>query len=377
MVKVWGGEGKKSRTKPSSCDGSTCDPPPAVMMPQAEGDDGSGLYFGSLTQSLGGTDEERSDVARVLRRTNEHLVEIEKGGGELLENCKNQHRDCSFWASIGECEANPSYMKRSCAPACATCHLLKFENRCPFPDGLEETAVFKPGDMGRVFQDIKSGVWDVYKPIILSEDPWIVVFDDFLSAEEAEHMIEVGHSLEYKRSADVGKKNFDGSFDKAISSFRTSENSWCNKTCREDPIMVKVDDRIERVTTVPYMNSEYLQLLKYEPNEYYKKHHDYIMQHHTDKMPCGPRVLTLLLYLNDVEAGGGTSFPDLEGGGVEVQPRRGRAVLWPSVRDDDPRMRDIRTMHEALPVERGQKFAANAWLHLYDFKTPHTKGCTG
>ena len=101
------------------------------------------------------------------------------------------------------------------------------------------------------------------------------------------------------------------------------------------------------------------------------------MQHHTGKMPCGPRVLTLLLYLNDVEAGGGTSFPDLAGGGIEVQPRRGRAVLWPSVLDDDPRMRDIRTMHEALPVEKGQKFAANAWLHLYDFKTPHDKGCTG
>ena len=54
-------------------------------------------------------------------------------------------------------------MKTSCAPACASCDLLKFENRCPFPEGLEETAAFKPGDMGRIFSDIKAGVWDVYK----------------------------------------------------------------------------------------------------------------------------------------------------------------------------------------------------------------------
>ena len=94
-------------------------------------------------------------------------------------------------------------------------------------------------------------------------------------------------------------------------------------------------------------------------------------------MPCGPRVLTLLLYLNDVTEGGGTSFPDLPGGGVVVQPRKGRAVLWPSVLDSDPRLKDGRTMHEALPVITGEKYAANAWLHLYDFKTPNNMGCTG
>ena len=77
------------------------------------------------------------------------------------------------------------------------------------------------------------------QPIILSEDPWIVVFDDFLSADETSHMIKVGYSLGYNRSADVGKKNFDGSFDKTVSSFRTSENSWCNKACREDPVMAR------------------------------------------------------------------------------------------------------------------------------------------
>jgi len=78
------------------------------------------------------------------------------------------------------------------------------------------------------------------------------------------------------------------------------------------------------------------------------------------------------LYLNDVEAGGGTDFPDLK---LTVQPKRGSALIWPSVLDEDPNKKDGRTMHQALPVEKGTKFGANAWLHIRDFKTPNKNGC--
>ena len=83
---------------------------------------------------------------------------------------------------------------------------------------------------------------------------------------------------------------------------------------------------------------------------------------------------TRFLYLNDVPAGGGTKFPQL---GVEVQPKRGRAVLWPSVLDENPMLIDQRTTHSAEKVVEGQKFGANAWLHQFDFKGPNMKGCTG
>lgn len=32
---------------------------------------------------------------------------------------KDNHKDCQFWASIGECTKNPSYMLTNCAPSCA------------------------------------------------------------------------------------------------------------------------------------------------------------------------------------------------------------------------------------------------------------------
>ena len=121
-----------------------------------------------------------------------------------------------------------------------------------------------------------------------------------------------------------------------------------------------------------FFSKRYFQVLKYEVGQYYVTHNDYIPDHQF--MMCGPRVYTLFLYLNDVPEGGGTKFPKV---GIEVTPKRGRAVLWPSVLDETPMLIDRRTVHSAEPVLKGQKFGANAWLHQYDFKGPNFKGCTG
>ena len=67
----------------------------------------------------------------------------------------------------------------------------------------------------------------------------------------------------------------------------------------------------------------------------------------------GVRILTVYLYLNDVPAGGGTNFDKL---GLTVMPKRGRALLWPSVLDKQPNMKDKSTSHQALPVEEGVKY---------------------
>ena len=82
------------------------------------------------------------------------------------------------------------------------------------------------------------------------------------------------------------------------------------------------------VTNVPPANMEHFQILKYEEGQYYKTHHDYIPEHQRDS--CGPRLATFFLYLNDVEEGGGTHFPQInqEKGGLMVTPKMGRAALW-------------------------------------------------
>jgi prolyl 4-hydroxylase len=69
------------------------------------------------------------------------------------------------------------------------------------------------------------------------------------------------------------------------------------------------------------------------------------------------------------------SFPRLGPDGLIVQPEKGKALLWPSILNDEPERLDPRTHHAALPVVKGMKFAANAWIHMRDFKTPHEVGC--
>ena len=49
--------------------------------------------------------------------------------------------------------------------------------------------------------------------------------------------------------------------------------------------------------------------------------------------------------------------------GFTVQPKKGKAVIWPATHNDRPFEQDERTHHEALPVTKGIKYAANFWIH--------------
>lgn len=308
----------------------------------------------------------------------------------VRHKCKNQHQDCTFWAGIGECEANPQYMQTNCAPACQTCDLLDIAHRCPILPGNE--CIWEAGDLNKLMETIVDnadgkGEYLKFNPVALSrpkikrdgtpaegvekDGPWVVSLSNFLSEEEADRLVNIGKQQGYERSADVGKEKPDGTHESLVSESRTSHNTWCQEpSCYEDPLVAPVVNRIANITGTKVENSEYLQLLQYEVGQYYKQHHDYIGHH--KEMPCGVRILTLFIYLSDVEAGGGTNFPLLD---LTVQPKKGSAVLWPSVLDSAPESKDHRTDHQALPVEKGLKYGANAWIHSRNFKEAFAKHC--
>ena len=108
------------------------------------------------------------------------------------------------------------------------------------------------------------------------------------------------------------------------------------------------------------------------PGQYYKEHHDNDESYYSKYYPPGPRLITFFLYLNDVEEGGGTKFTDVKGNWSEVemvvQPKKGRALVWPSVKSENLYQQEEKTWHEALPVIKGTKYGANAWFHQRDFK---------
>ena len=139
---------------------------------------------------------------------------------------------------------------------------------------------------------------------------------------------------------------------------RTSFQCWCNfPGCFMDEDIQRVARRIHHLTGTHFDNGEDIQIVRYEPGQFYRQHHD---QNTAVWAPQGPRVLTFFMYLNNPEGGGETWFPqvnDVNGSrGIMVQPRAGSAVLWPSTLDAEPMHADHRTNHAAQPVTQGIKF---------------------
>jgi len=80
-----------------------------------------------------------------------------------------------------------------------------------------------------------------------------------------------------------------------------------------------------------------------------------------------------------VEEGGGTKFPLLKGKDgkpLVVTPKKGAAIWWPNTLDAQPELEQGLTRHEAMPVISGTKFAANAWIHMHDFRSPNAVVCS-
>lgn len=96
----------------------------------------------------------------------------------------------------------------------------------------------------------------------------------------------------------------------------------------DDPAVRSVQKKIEGVTGVPAVHYKRLQILRYEKGQFYGEHHDRL--DYQLERPCGTPILTFLMYLSDVRAGGGTAFTKL---GIKVEPKRGLALMWTNTID--------------------------------------------
>lgn len=77
-----------------------------------------------VEQTRGGTPEEVEGVDKVLTEMVRYLQEevlVESGYEGMYRECINNHELCAFWASFGECIANPGYMTQNCMLACKKC----------------------------------------------------------------------------------------------------------------------------------------------------------------------------------------------------------------------------------------------------------------
>ena len=134
----------------------------------------------------------------------------------------------------------------------------------------------------------------------------------------------------------------------------------------ETDLIARIDRRVSALMGLPVAHGEGLQLLRYRPGCASRAHHDFLAPHNDANRASvarsGQRVSTLVIYLNDVAAGGATEFPAL---GLRVAPLRGNAVYFEYANQDG--QLDHATLHAGLPVEQGEKWVLTKWMRARPF----------
>lgn len=228
-------------------------------------------------------------------------------------------------------------------------------------------AVREPGDLNATFVPILEGqAWAELRPRVLSTDPWVVYFEEFMTEEETlaleAHMF--AEERQFVRSG-AGAHN-------AATEHRYSETAFCTEDCDQHHMVQKVRGRASALTGVPPENFDFMQSLRYREGMFYKAHHDNHPTFHL--LPCGSRIYTWFVYMSDEGLeGGATYFPRLD---IRAPAKRGAAVLFANTMDWSPLSTDSRTQHVAETVTKGEKRGLNMWLYQYDFRSFWKNGCT-
>jgi len=172
----------------------------------------------------------------------------------------------------------------------------------------------------------------------------------FLSPYEVSHII------------NLAKKNFDKfeksyTIDKETGEYvyingRTSKTLFLDKG--HDQIIKNIEKRASEYSNIPIDNIENIQIVKYEPGEFYKEHYDSFEDNYAKKN--GQRVVTFFVYLNDDFEGGTTYFPKLN---KNFKGNPGDAFFWINTINGKI---DKRTLHSGTKLLSGTKYGMNIWL---------------
>ncbi len=189
------------------------------------------------------------------------------------------------------------------------------------------------------------------------DSPPLLVLQDLLDADECRALIDAARPR-MARSLTVDVKTGG----EELHQDRTSDGMFFDRG--ESDLIRRIEARIAQLLNWPVENGEGLQVLRYGPGAEYKPHYDYFDPAEPGTPGIlqrgGQRVATLVMYLNEPEAGGATVFPDIS---FQVVPQLGSAVFF-SYAQAHPASR---TLHGGEPVLAGEKWIATKWLREREF----------
>jgi len=174
-------------------------------------------------------------------------------------------------------------------------------------------------------------------------------FENFLDAGQCDALVAM---------IDASRRPSTLLSDRADYGFRTSES--CDMD-RWSPAVRPTDEKIAALLGIDPSHGETMQGQRYAPGQQFRAHHDYFHESESYwpsmKVAGGQRTWTAMIYLNEVEEGGATWFPQA---GIRVAPRRGMLLAWNNMKPDGSP--NILTLHEGMPVVKGAKYIITKWF---------------
>jgi prolyl 4-hydroxylase len=140
--------------------------------------------------------------------------------------------------------------------------------------------------------------------------------------------------------------------------FRTSET--CDLDSAE-PAVAALERLITDLTGLDPLHGEPIQGQRYAVGQEFKGHTDYFEPDSIDFdkfcSVAGNRTWTVMIYLNEPEAGGATRFKAID---KIVQPEMGKLLAWNNLRPDGSC--NPSTIHQGMKVRAGVKYVITKWF---------------
>ena len=192
------------------------------------------------------------------------------------------------------------------------------------------------------------------------DDPVVCVFEDFLAEEETQALVAAAKPKLKQALVSAGQTGVE-------SAGRSGSNCWIPHGL--NPVIEELSLRVAEVVGIGLEYAESLQVVHYAETQEYAPNYGAWDAGTERGQRCmvkgGQRMVTCLLYLDEPEEGGATSFPNLD---MEVRARKGRMLLFHNCHPNSV-IRHPDSLHGGMPVLSGEKWACNFWFREREYQT--------
>ena len=341
------------------------------------------LYFlvlSSLSKKRG-FDKEIKELKKIQEDQQKLISELQHSLHKALDvnkvdsRCKDNHIECESWStccpngtgettcSTLDCEndfdtCSGSWMKKECTRTCGLCadQTPLFEKQKP---------ILAPWDRLGPDHGTLSGYDGVTWHKWHAKSPRVVYIKNCLRQEHYEEIKKLAEP-HLKRSKVVHPVNSSETTDQV----RTSQGMWLQGNEFDCVGKTRLLDIISTVSGYGESHFEAVQILKYNPGEYYIHHSDWFESNMKAYLgTAGQRIATSITFLNTIpmDQGGNTVF-SYSTPKVNVTPVAGDSIIFYNMHlSGRP---DKASEHEAVPPQPGyEKWVAIIWIRVNEFST--------